>query len=395
MKTIKNVIAILFVASLCMPLTKAQPSSDKRQEAQTTNKIAQDVLIIIQQEQVRFTTQKAVEEMRLQIFDQAGQPVYDSGAVTGQELTWVLRQAGGEAVKSGLYAYTLSVKEAGAAEPRLRRGHFIIDRARERDGQTDRLWITSQNDSEVGTELTVARNEGETIAGTSALSDQKSARAAETVTGGKESELTAAAAAIAGTTGQIAKFTSATDLGNSVITELNGNIGIGTANPQGKLDVSGNIVLNGNPKTQLSTIGEATFLKGDVVVVKGRGVEINAGDNGSGILGIGGNPNDNAVFLFGYNADKTRSAAAMWFAGKDGGKLPMLKMSADTTWIEGNLGVDTPFPSAKLDVNGNAAINGDLSVQGVSFQFMITVIQNLSARLSSLENRVRFLETQR
>jgi hypothetical protein len=48
--------------------------------------------------------------------------VYDSGAVTEPELTWVLRQANGETVKSGLYAYTLSIKEAGAADARVRRG---------------------------------------------------------------------------------------------------------------------------------------------------------------------------------------------------------------------------------------------------------------------------------
>src|SRR5215475_6137714 len=137
MKTIKHVIAMLLVASLCMSLTQAQPAPDKRQEAQTAKTIAQDVLIIIQQEQVRFTAQKAVEEMRLQVFDQTGQLVYDSGAVTMQELTWVLRQAGGEAVKSGLYAYTLSVKEPGAADAQVRRGHFIVDRAKERDGKMD------------------------------------------------------------------------------------------------------------------------------------------------------------------------------------------------------------------------------------------------------------------
>src|SRR5262245_57869786 len=159
MKTIIHFIVMLLGISLCMTLTQAQPAPDKRQEAQTTNRIAQDVLIIIQQEQVRFKAQKAVEEMRLQIFDQAGSLVYDSGAVPGAELTWVLRQANGEAVKNGLYAYTLSVKEVGATDARLRRGHFIVDRAKERDGNTDRLLIKSQNDSGVGSELTVTRNE--------------------------------------------------------------------------------------------------------------------------------------------------------------------------------------------------------------------------------------------
>src|SRR5262245_15836085 len=108
MKAIRHVIVMLLSISLCRPLINAQPSPDMRQEAQKTNTIAQDVLIIIQQDQVRFTSQRAVEEMRLQIFDQAGQQVYDSGSVTGQELTWVLRQVDGEAVKSGLYAYSLS-----------------------------------------------------------------------------------------------------------------------------------------------------------------------------------------------------------------------------------------------------------------------------------------------
>lgn len=179
MKALTRFISLLLCLSLCASLTQAQPAPGKQQEAQATKASAQDVLIIIQQEQVRFTAQKAVAEMQLQIFDQAGQLVDDSGAVTGPELTWVLRQANGEGVKSGLYAYTLSIKEAGATDARVRRGHFIVDRAKERDGQTDRLWITSQNESGVGTELTVARNEGETIAGASATSEHQSVKAGD------------------------------------------------------------------------------------------------------------------------------------------------------------------------------------------------------------------------
>ncbi len=86
MKTIKHFLAISLCLLLCAPLTMAQPAPDTRQDAQTTNAIAQDVLIIIQPEQVRFTSQKAVAEMQLQVFDQAGQVVYDSGVVTVPEL---------------------------------------------------------------------------------------------------------------------------------------------------------------------------------------------------------------------------------------------------------------------------------------------------------------------
>jgi hypothetical protein len=176
MDSLKNFIAMSLCIALCAPLTLAQSGSDKRQESQAINTIAKDVVIIIQQEQVRFIGRTAIAEMQLQIFDQAGQLVYDSGAVAGPELTWVLRQANGETVKSGLYGYMLSVKEAGAETARVRRGHFIVDRASERDVQTDRLWVTSQNDNGVGTELTVARNEGVTIAGTIAASERKSVK---------------------------------------------------------------------------------------------------------------------------------------------------------------------------------------------------------------------------
>src|SRR5215510_2359482 len=246
MKTVKHFIVMLLCILLSSPVTLAQTATDKRQEAQATNTIAQDVLIIIQQEKIRFTAQKTVEELQLQIFDPAGQLVYDSGAVSGAELVWSLQQANGDTVKSGLYAYTLSIKEAGkeagASEARVRRGHFIVDRAKERDGQTDRLWITSQNESGVGTELTVARNEGVTIAGTSASMDQKNVRPAEGEERSRGSESknenkADAAAAANGTAGRIAKFTSATDLGNSVMTELNSKIGIGTTNPISKLHI--------------------------------------------------------------------------------------------------------------------------------------------------------------
>jgi hypothetical protein len=229
------------------------------------------------------------------------------------------------------------------------------------------------------------RNEGIVVTGTSASTDEKSAPLARNGKRESENEKNGPlAGAASGTTGLIAKFISATDLGDSVMTELNGNIGIGTANPQGKLDVSGNIVLNGNAKTQLSASGDLTFLNGGGVVAKGRFVELDMSPNGSGRLAIGGNPNDNNVFLFGFSADRTSSAAAMWFAGKDGGKLPLIQMSAVRTFIDGNVGIGTIFPQSKLDVAGQTRTKTLQIVGGSDFSENFDIDARPSSALEAM-----------
>lgn len=52
MKTLIHVIVMLLIIAICLLVTHAQPAPDTRQEAKTTNTIAQDVLIIIQQERM-------------------------------------------------------------------------------------------------------------------------------------------------------------------------------------------------------------------------------------------------------------------------------------------------------------------------------------------------------
>src|SRR5262249_13699943 len=152
----KRLSAILMAVLLIIPSAAAQ---EPQRDPLANHTVTQDVQIILQQQQVRFTTQKAVEEMRLQIFDQSGELIYDSGALPVTELNWLWQSTDGRPVKSGLYAYTLSLKEVGAQTARVRRGHLIVDRAGERDDQTDRLWITSQDETGIGTELTVAKND--------------------------------------------------------------------------------------------------------------------------------------------------------------------------------------------------------------------------------------------
>lgn len=328
MKALTRFIALLLSIMLGAALIQAQTVSDKQLDAPAANTIAQDVLIIIQQEQVRFTSRSPGAEMQLRIFDQAGQLIHDSGTVTAAELIWVLRQANGEAVKSGLYAYTLAVKEAGATDARLRRGHFIVDRADERDGKTDRLWITSQNEGGVGTELTVARSEGEIIAGTSATGERRGVRAEQGAARDGEAETKkeggAAAAAANGTKGRIAKFTSESDLGNSVMTELNGNIGIGTTTPATKLEVAGNWT------------GEdgALRVSGDKPTIRFTGGPFSG--NQSWIMHLGSNGPGNLEFL-------RKTGANLW--------NPVLSLSPS-----GNVGIGTDAPTHKLEIIGQPGL---------------------------------------
>src|SRR5262245_35967543 len=165
MHTVKTSATFL----LCLLLFFAAiPAHGAPQDTQSRAAVTTDVTIIIENEKVRLTARQAVEYLQLQIQDPTGEVVFDSGPVQGNEIAWPFQNGAGEAVKSGLFAYRLTVKEAGKETAQTRRGHFIVDRAKDRDGGADKLWVTSQTEGGVGTELTVARDEDGAIAGTKA-----------------------------------------------------------------------------------------------------------------------------------------------------------------------------------------------------------------------------------
>jgi hypothetical protein len=127
---------------------------------------------------LRFASRRPVEHLRLQVHDSAGALIHDSGLVTKSDLVWSLLDNNGNALKAGLYDWTLTVKEPGEAAPRVKRGQFNLENA----------------------------NEPNSV----------SSPAPVTVDPG-------------GTVGAIPKWKTPTELEDSVIVEGNGNIAIGSA----------------------------------------------------------------------------------------------------------------------------------------------------------------------
>src|SRR5262249_33526471 len=80
---------------------------------------------------LRFASQRPVEYMRLKVNDSAGALIHDSGDVAKSEITWSFVNDDGAMINSGLYDWTLIVKEPGKATALIKRGQFNLDNANE------------------------------------------------------------------------------------------------------------------------------------------------------------------------------------------------------------------------------------------------------------------------
>ncbi len=153
----------------------------------------------------------------------------------------------------------------------------------------------------------------------------------------------------AGGGGRLAFSTDAADgpLAQRMLIDNQGNVGIGTDEPNARLHVAGDAKFNGalNVQGALTVSGVATI--GGDLSVTGQLTAASFKGNGAALSNV--TPADSSI-----NSAKLAVDSAS-FSKVTGGKMVI---SAD------NVGIGTANPGARLDVAGDAKFNGPLNVQG-------------------------------
>ena len=146
-------------------------------------------------ERVRVAAEGDVYEMRVDVADEQGEVVFQSGQITGQQLDWKMRDAQGERVQPGTYLVTVTFRAANG-KLRKRIEQITVDEAQMSSAPTPSAPATTLPVQTTGTV----------------------------------------------TVGRIPKFysigTSAVAITNSIITESAGKVGIGTTAPTTTLSVN-------------------------------------------------------------------------------------------------------------------------------------------------------------
>jgi hypothetical protein len=342
--------------------------------AQTPASTQAKINIIIDRATIRFVPQETVQELRLVIIEPNGAELYDSGLLPVASLDWPLLDHQGEAVKGGLYCYALTVK-AATGEFSQRRGYLIVSRA----GEADRVYLATGEQVAIGagsaaTELTVVGAVKETLGSAplqpttgraieapneTAQNAHAEARATSTRPWEglrdrpEEAVKNPANIILMGTPNQLAKWTTSTELGNAAISEVGGNVGIGTTTPQAGFDYRGSTAA-----FYTRDIGPTNFGSAQ------SALQLGVGNLGARNFGVGP-----SMLFFGENSAGAKSflgrVSAVWenpTAGAEAGAL-FFQVRANNGDVNaltermritasGNVGIGETSPTSKLAVAG-------------------------------------------
>lgn len=157
-----------------------------------------------------------------------------------------------------------------------------------------------------------------------------------------------------GTAGKIPVFTATSTVGNSVVTQSGGDIGIDTTSPQAVLDVSSGYV------------GQA----GPIVGIQIDGPNSPANANGAQDIKFGFAAAGSAHIRSYRGSSWDTYLQFLTNANSQGSDSPQVRMMIDQV---GNVGIGTTSPGASLEVNGNMKLT---SGSGASITFADGTVQS-------------------
>ena len=143
-----------------------------------------------------------------------------------------------------------------------------------------------------------------------------------------------------------------TESGNDVYRN-NGRVGIGTSNPSAKLDVNGSAIIGDNASSSFLNVGDNYFSK----VANSLNPGVYVFKNGLTAYGmkLQYTGSEFGTMLFGPNASNTfLSFGKVGSALEDDDMIEYMRVDLDN----GNVGIGTASPSAKLEVNGTVLNEG-------------------------------------
>ena len=350
---------------------------------------------------VRYTSLGEVNQTRLQVFAADGRQVYDSDLRLGNLIDWSLLDEQGQRLTDGSYAFLITVREfSGTLTQKygtalLEGDHVSLQQtAREEMPQPQALALQANKVADVlGA---VDRIGAAALAATPVVSTEAPPVIEQAPfvkkTASATTTLTSAAAAtdaenLTGTGNQdrLAKWTdNAGTLGDSVVAESSGNIGIGTTSPTHKLDVQ-SLGANGAIRSVNETFGvrgliseqHSTNVVGAVFVgLKSRGTlaaptAVVPGDFGAF---FSNKWYDGTSYVqsgaFGFTVDgpvstgvvPTRLSFVTSTTSNDGSTAHGVERM--TILSGGNVGIGTTTPSVKLDVSGDLNVTGNANILG-------------------------------